>query len=491
MEGVVLREVRNYVFDVGEGFQRVCKKGNGEGLFFKLLLNREMWIGRSDRGLEFFLFCDYDMKKLGFILILLIGMCTMKGNSQNADQRIRGYIDQQDWFALDAAYPVLKDSLSDPMWRWYSQAMLGVCFNRPDEAMVAIDTLLLYYQPDIGFSDITDMVYLKSLLLEQRGDYSASADLLADFLSQVSLLKPEEELEGIRRYYGYMKSLRKERAPVLKRPKREVTVPVTIEKAGRGDHLYVPVKVRGKTYSFIFDTGAEKTILSQRYADLLGVRVVYDSLRIAGGGGEFKGKLGIIDCLEIGGIRYKNMVVAITPPSSEPDSLRGVDAVLGCDFMKAVGEIQILPKEGRIVFPYLSSSGAEGIRNMMYNFVLPYVEAYSGDERLIFQFDMGNVVSDLNFPFYEKHKEWVEHYGIPEAVQAGGLGGIYTMGVYRLRSFPLRVGDVDFEMKNLNVNAETLLPIHRAEDGSLGMSFVQLFDRVLLNFKDMFFKVVK
>ena len=431
------------------------------------------------------------MKKLGFILILLIGMCAMKGNSQNADQRIRGYIDGQDWFALDAAYPVLKDSLSNPMLKWYSRAMLGVCFNRPDEAMVAIDTLLFYYQPEIGFSDIVGIVYLKSLLFEQRGDYSESAGLLEDFLSKVSFLTPKEDLEGIRRYYGYMKSLRKERAPVLKRPKREVTVPVTIEKAGKGDHLYVPVKVHGKTYPFIFDTGAEKTILSQRYADLLGVRVVYDSLRIAGGGGEFRGKLGIIDCLEIGGIRYKNMVVAITPPSSEPDSLRGVDAVLGCDFMKAVGEIRILPKEGKIVFPYLPSSGTGGRRNMMYNFVLPYVEAYSGEERLIFQFDMGNVVSDLNFPYYEKHKDWVEHYGIPETVQAGGLGGIYPIGVYRLRNFPLRVGNVDFEMKNLNVNAEALLPIHRTEDGSLGMSFVQLFNKVILNFKDMLFKVEK
>lgn len=55
------------------------------------------------------------------------------------------------------------------------------------------------------------------------------------------------------------------------RPNRDTEIPLTIEKAGRGVLMFVPLTINGKTYRFIFDTGAGSTFISKRFADEIGI----------------------------------------------------------------------------------------------------------------------------------------------------------------------------------------------------------------------------
>lgn len=119
------------------------------------------------------------------------------------------------------------------------------------------------------------------------------------------------------------------------------------------------------------------------------------------------------------------------------------------------------------------------------------LKVFSGEGRLRFVFDTGNVRADMFYPYYQKHKEWIDKEGVNETITGGGFGGVRSLEVLRLSSIPMRIGSTSFEMKDIQVEYEppTEMSFQNGEDGSLGMDFINLFQRVIINFDDMFLEL--
>lgn len=267
---------------------------------------------------------------------------------------------------------------------------------------------------------------------------------------------------------------------------------MTIEKAGRGVLMFVPVQIGGKEYRFIFDTGAGSTFVSQRFADEIGVRIISDSTMINNSmeGGAY-GKSGIIDSMNIGDITFKNPILTISPLNPAVDSVYQVDAVLGADFMRLVGEVNIYPHQGKIVFPVKQTPLPSTGKNMLLLNGGMRLRLYSGKERLNFVFDTGNVRGDLFNAYYAKHKERIEKEGVKDTILVGGFGFVDNREILRLKSVPMRIGDTSFYMESISVEFDgNDQGIDKTgEDGALGMDFIQLFGKIVINFKDMFVDV--
>ena len=119
------------------------------------------------------------------------------------------------------------------------------------------------------------------------------------------------------------------------------------------------------------------------------------------------------------------------------------------------------------------------------------LKVFSGNERLHFVFDTGNVRADMFYPYYQKHKEWIDAEGVKDQIFGGGFGGVRNLEVLRLSSIPLRLGNTSFEIKDIQVNYKEPEAdwSQKNEDGSLGMDFINLFQQVIINFDDMFLEV--
>lgn len=429
------------------------------------------------------------MKKI-LILFLLMSVASQ---AQEADLRIGELINQGDWFRLEEEYPKVSDKIQSVAVKALSEVMIGTYFNKPEETISLIDSLLTYHQEELGFPNVSSLVAIRGKLQGEVGRYAESADKLYDFLNQIEAFAKREDFPSHQQLADYYNVLRNEAAPSIVRPDKDTEIPLSIEKAGRGVLMFVPVAIKGKTYQFIFDTGAGSTFVSKRLADEIGIRIVRDSLHIAGAFATGTGKSGILDSMMVGDIVFKNAIITIADPNPAVDTVYQVDAVLGTDFMRLVGQVDIYPQEKKILFPVTRSCPPESSRNMwLYDGALR-LKVFSGDERLRFVFDTGNVRADMFYPYYQRHKEWIEKEGVKECITGGGFGGVRTVEVFRVPSIPLRLGDTSFEMENIQVEYKAPGPesFQGGEDGSLGMDFINLFRRITLNIDSMYLEVEK
>ena len=430
---------------------------------------------------------------------LLIGItsffiCLLQpANAQEADQRIGNLINQGDWFRLEEEYPKVAGQVQAVAIKALSEVMIGCYFNKPGETIALIDSLLEHHQEDLGFANVSSLVALRGKLQGEIGLYAQSADVLYDFLNKIQAFAKKEDFPSHQKIADYYNTLRNEAAPVVSRPNVDTEIPMTIEKAGRGVLMFVPVQIHGKTYKFIFDTGAGSTFVSKRFADEVGIRVVRDSLFLQGAFATSTGRQGVLDSMMIGDIVFKNAIVAIADPNPAVDTVYQVDAVLGTDFMRLVGQVDLYPQDKKVVFPVKTTPLPDTGRNMwLYDGGLR-LKVFSGDERLRFVFDTGNVRADMFYPYNQKHKEWIEKEGHKETISGGGFGGVRTLDVFRLPSIPMRLGNTSFEMENIQVecNIPEIDGFQNEEDGSLGMDFINLFHRVTINLESMYLNVEK
>jgi predicted aspartyl protease len=429
--------------------------------------------------------------KLIAACLLALFLSTSGANAQeSADQRIVGHLNQNNWFALEEDYPKMKDQIQTPILNGLSEVMISLRFNQPERALAGIDSLIINCPNDLGFSNICSMILFKGKVLGEQGLYAQSADFLNRFLDQVPAATRKENFASHIALAKYYTEVRNEPKPEITRPNTDTEVPLSIKKVGRGVLMFVPVTIHGKTYPFIFDTGASSSVVSERLATEMGFRTVRDTMNLAGVGTGV-GKCGTVDSIMVGEIAFRHPIFTIIRSSSEVDTVFQVDAVLGLDFIRMVGETQIYPHEGKIRFPAQQTALPPTGRNLMLEDGQSYLKAYSGDERLVFHFDTGNVRADLFNPYYLRHKEMVDRNGVKDSYRGGGFGGMQTVNVIRLAHVPLTVSGVTFDLANIPVSTEAVTKVQKKEDGSMGMDFINLFKKITINYDKMFMTVEK
>ena len=228
------------------------------------------------------------MKKLFLLAAVLFSIPVF---SQSADERIGILINQSDWFGLEENYPILKDSMQVDFLKLMSEIMIDYNFNRPDKAISGIRKLLTNHQNEIGGSNVLGMTILACQIDGLRGNYASAAQNAQSIIDQLKAQNAEKEAyEGLEQVFSFYSKLSSIPAPSITRPDCDVSVPIEIEKVKlptsvepkgwRGTTILIPVIINGKTYRFIFDTGAGTSFMSERFAKEVGVRILNDSLTI-------------------------------------------------------------------------------------------------------------------------------------------------------------------------------------------------------------------
>lgn len=334
-----------------------------------------------------------------------------------------------------------------------------------------------------------------------RGNYASAAQNAQNIIDQLKAQNAEKEAyEGLEQVFSFYSKLSSIPAPSITRPDCDVSVPIEIEKVKlptsvepkgwRGTTILIPVTINGKTYRFIFDTGAGTSFMSERFAKEVGVRMLNDSLTINSTlPGAMNGQMGTVENMQIGSMIFHYPLITVAPPNAL-DSVMRVDAILGMDFINLFDELRIYPKEKKIVFPVSSTPLPTSGRNMILTDRALKIKAEANNgERLKLHFDTGCSTAGLYYRYYEGHKSELDASGKREHITGGGFNIVVTKEILRLPSFRIKVGKVPVELKNLAVDT-TNGDFQTSDDaGIIGMDMVNQFDCVTINLKEMFLKL--
>ena len=385
------------------------------------------------------------INRLTVILItFLFGYNSVYSQTQ-ADVKMGEILNSGDLFQLRKEYPNLKDSVSVKMLNFVADAQLGIGFNKLENAAIALDSLLLHHQNEMGAETSIGMAALQGMNLLNLGMYEQAGKIGEDLINALKQSAPFEALYSFVFIEKVGKALANLQKPYLERPNRDVTVPMSAETVGRGKHIYIPVEVNGITKNYIFDTGCSfGNFVSEKYAKETNLKIVADSIPVSG--------------MEIGFVKL-----------ATADSIRDAK------------EIIIDNEAGQFVFPHKPSDGES---NMYLSSNTPQVRISYNGQPFDLIFDTGNVKSDLGNKFTKTFPDAID--GLAEKITSrGGFGGISQTKVVVLPEFHFEVAGSTVTLHDTEVIKDTESS-SQLFSGSLGADFVLSFKRLVINYQNMF-----
>lgn len=398
-----------------------------------------------------------------------------------ADVKMGEILNSGDLFLLRTEYPKLKDSVSVKMLNLIADVQLGIGFNKLENAAVALDSLLLHHQDELGAENSIGMAALQGLNFLNLGMYEQAGKAGENLVNVLQGSVPFEDLYSFVFIEKVGRALANVPKPYLERHDEDIAVPLSAETAGRGKHIYIPVEINGITKDYIFDTGCSfGNFVSEKYAEETGLKIVADSIPVSGMKIGFV-KLATADSLKIGELVYHNPVFMVAPPDREVDSLFTFDGVLGYQFIRDAGEIIIDNEAGKFVFPQKASDGEP---NIYLSSDTPQVRINYNGHPFDLIFDTGNVKTDLGNKFAQTFPDALD--GLAERTTSrGGFGGISQTQAVVLPEFRFEVAGSSVTLYDTEVikNPESGSQLF---SGSLGADFVLSFKRLVINYQNMF-----
>lgn len=417
--------------------------------------------------------------------------------AQQADQRAATLINQADWFTLRDEFPSLRDSMQYDFLRLMAESMLNYHFGQDTEAVANIAELLNHHQEELGTATSLSMNYLRLSILGRMGQYAEAADGAKSVIDQLAGLGADELLAPAIHLYNIYAPMRAYPAPQLVRSAQDVVVPfnrvvvndvkreewMRTGKLQRRDSLLsVPVAIHGKTYPFIFDTGASQTMIALRKVQELGLPILTDTLTIGSADGQEKiCSYAFIDSLSVGGITYRNMMALVGTDTTLAHHTQKLDFILGVDFIRAVGEVQIDMDKREMLFP-AKPTPRPATGSNIYLEQVPYLHASKDGRPLLFCFDTGCAGATLSSNYYQKFSDEVKATATPDTITTMGYGTIDTHEVLYLPSVSFAINDTPVTIREIHLDPTAT----DNTDGRMGTALLRRFRRITINMQEMF-----
>ena len=400
---------------------------------------------------------------------------------QEADKRVGELLNTSNWFELERVYPTIAADVQTPMLKQMAEVMLASNFNRPAELREKLQKLIAEHQTELGFGNVCNMTVMGAMIEGYEGNYALAADMVKAIADAVKSANGSLEGTGLSELLAYYEAVREYPAPILEKPAEDVKIALT-EKSGL---MWIPVVINGKTYDFILDTGASFTMISQDLAKDIGAKII--STPVFVGGGESTGGYGqraFIENMNIGLISLKNIIAFVSENPSDDDPLK-VDAVLGMDFIKRTGEIQIDLSTMTLTIPVQRTLPANG-RNIIFEVNIPVVEASDANgNRYTFILDTGASGDNLSDRWFSKNTEMTEALTV-ETQRTWGHGGAVQNQIVKVPEYKLTIGNASANFKEIPATLPANGTVSSSRDGRLGMGLLKQFNKVIFNFEDMF-----
>ncbi|NII28695.1 hypothetical protein HB364_26680 [Pseudoflavitalea sp. X16] len=369
----------------------------------------------------------------------------------------------------------------------YYQAFVHNFFHELRASNKDIDVLLHKYSKQLSDKELSRLLGKKVdnhvKLYEYREAHIASELLLAKY---GHTLTPEEKRDvvnsdiiwkGLQKTPAQRTQVRKDSRIAYKRDMARL--------------INVPVQFGNNTYDFVFDTGANLSVITESYAAKAGLDLLHITYKVrAITGIEVDADLGIAKTLRMGDVEVNNVVFIVFPDSalSFAGGAYKINGIIGFPVIEQLQEVRI-DKGGFITVPQYATDKA--IRNFGMDELTPVIQVGVNEDTLAFTFDTGAQQTDLNQPFYHQYKTTIETTGKVYDMQQGGAGGYSTSKAWRIPATVFKVGGQSLSLANLDVKTTSTDAKDKFYYGNLGQDVLSKFRELVINFKYMYVDFVQ
>jgi predicted aspartyl protease len=340
--------------------------------------------------------------------------------------------------------------------------------SRPDRAAVALEDLADDYTKSFQYAEAA----------------RADDDLLTHFSGQ---LRPEE-LQGAKDDAGIMQILRDATAQTIT---WDGAVRLKTERNPLNS-MNVDLTVNGVRGPWLLDTGANLSVVSQSFAERLGLKLLAGTAQTTGGltGIENPLRVALLPTLQMGGATLHNVVVMVLNDANLNINLGKstyqINGIIGYPVFQALGTITFL-RDGE--FEAGDKSRATGVGARMFmDGLTPIIECNVEGKDLPFGFDTGASDTDLLVRYYQRFRSESNTWKKSKNKTAGA-GGIVKRKIYIQPQVRLGIGDKTVSLKNVPVYTSATGSNNAEVYGNLGQDVVADFESFTLNFSTMTFSL--
>lgn len=424
------------------------------------------------------------LKNLFAATIFLLGSGTA-AFSQNADERVKQLMNEENWLEFYPVYTAVRDSLS-PFIRDFGKALLDNFYNRPEMACTSIGKLLNESQNELGFENTCSMISLMASNLSKSGKNLEAADLLRDFCNQVEGRVDRALVEAFRQQERQYQELSASDLNQWNKPDKELRIPFFTDRG-----IALQGTLNGKKQQFLLDTGAGVNMVTPEVAKRCGLKRLDATAEVMGiksGTGE----LALAEELKIGALVMRNVVFSVLDlTSGHPEAdkqLKQLEVVIGIPVLNRLQEITLDFQKNELIIPAEPSASPFFAPNLcMTGSNQLCVATVFKKEKMGLLFDSGSDWSRLGYDYYREHRKELEGNARPDSTGVGGIGGVTKVKVYRLSNACLQLGGHESCIDSLDIIGQDVAGgIALDRKGVIGMNVIRSFASLTINLKEMF-----
>ncbi len=423
------------------------------------------------------------MKVLFTVLFCLFGLFSEAQKSHAFDEEkfyseIGNLALKKDFFEIKELLILNKNRIDREVYFYY-WGLVENAFSNFKESNAAIESFFEgagSMNNDSLFKEILLVKQLNLVNLFEYKDAYLTNRYVVDNFAHVCSAAELEDLSNTALIWKGLENHDKQRIHVPS----DVKIQLSRDKANLAN---VPVKTAGISKNFVFDTGANFSVIQRSVAEEMNCEIIpiqFDVTAITGL--KVKSDLAVMKELWMGDIKCENVVFLVFNDQdltfSEADYM--IQGIIGFPVIRSLDEIR-LNNADELFVPKVAEQVSKS--NMIINGFVPAVQVVYNSDTLQFSFDTGAAETFLNSAYYNKYKRTVEKKGKKKNLKSGGAGGVVEYTGFVLPKVTLSIGLATATLRNIQVRKESVTESDSDFDGNLGQDFIKQFDEMIINFK--------
>jgi len=421
------------------------------------------------------------------LLVLLFLLFTFLFTSAYAQTFVEAYnfYKTKDFFKFRNTVSIYKDE-SVKWHKPFLDAVSSCIFGDFETSIKNADYVISnYYKelPDSLLKDIYQKKYFSHSFLCEYKDAYETAVILSD---KYSIYLTKDERETLPDDIIMFKALINSPAQSITKGQQDAKIKISKDIAGL---WRVPVKVENTDFDFVFDTGADYSVIVESLAKKLGMKISDEEFNVGTSTSKkIKSRIALAKSVKFKDIELKNTVFYVMKDEDFTFGPYKIEGIIGAPIMRDLGEIKLSQSNELTI---CVNPEDKGFRNFAYDQYTPIIQVIHKTDSLNFIFDSGNTAILLFTPFLNLYKsEITEKYKLTK-IGVGGAGGVEETDGYILDDITLSAGNTTAKMEKVQLFSVPLTESQKYFYGNLGQSYIKQFNTLVLNYRNMYIEFEK
>jgi predicted aspartyl protease len=416
-----------------------------------------------------------------FVLILLTTVfgCLQKVTNKIVDKKLNSLLESKEYFKLKDELAKSENELTEDRVLYYN-VFLNKAFGEREKSNNDITLLFQKYPKTLNDTTTIKLLDIQASNYLYLYQYKKAADIYNNILTTYSKILDSSDVanyKNVKKLFGAFANTK----PQIMHPHGLIKIKSYRNKF---NHLMTPCKSNGVDEDFIFDTGANLSIISESQAQKMGLTIFKQNVSVGSSTQtNVQSTLAVADSLYVGDILFENVAFIVMPDEQLSFTQRNyqIKGIIGFPIIHQLAEVH-LNKDGSITVP--NEPKKSNLHNMVFEGLNPVVQLVSYKDTLLFTFDTGAGNSELSFKYFNEHKKDVESKGEFQTNHRGGAGGIVAVKEYMLTNFPIKIVNKTTTLSKIPVTLEEY-GFNKYFDGNLGQDVFIKFNCLIINFDNM------